>query len=157
MSRIPSPTEWVTIAFCAFMANELYPIWHNPPSFPVPGEVSFILWLVPVLLMRTLHWNGESGLSALGFAAIAIGGVGWLGSLNILKQLGLALSIAALVPVTPFFYFWLASALAWMPASRWLLKPIIPYHFHYARIFIGVLMIAVYWLLYLRKRKEEAV
>jgi len=135
------------------MASDLFFLWHNPHSFKILGWVYFSLWFLPLFLARTIHWNSirePRFYPIIGVLAIAVGATGWLGSLNVFKQLGFALSLAALFPISPFTFFWFLSSLCWMPASRWFLKPFVPWHVPEARIAILLITVGSYLFLYHR-------
>ncbi len=157
-SRIPAATDLIVVLFCTGMARDIFTIWNSPYNFVPHGAIFFAIWALPLLLIRTLHWKQTKGpLSSpqLSLVGLALGCIGWLGSLNILKQIGLALSLVSLLPLGPFSLIWFTTSVTWMPASLWVLKPIIPFYIPYGRFAIILVGLACYFYTYHKSPRQQ--
>ncbi len=157
-SRIPPLVDLAVVGMCMFMDSILLKQWHNHHDFPIPGEIMFLIWLSPIFMIRTIHWNKEHPIAScppLSFVGLIICGLGWFGSFNVFKQFGMAMAITSLFPVGRFTPILLIGALSWMHAGRWFLKPVVPYGFEYVQISVALLVPVLYFLIYHKKRIRQ--
>lgn len=95
----------------ALHARELFVTWGSSPMDAL-GWVAFLIWLLPLGLL----WHpGDFDLAGLGCGffctfAGAIAGLHWL------IYLGLAVTLAGLLPFAMEKMAWVISAVGWMPA-----------------------------------------
>lgn len=97
------------VAYCVFSALPLFQTWWNFPTEKF-SWLGFIIWLVPLGLARAK----QPSVLFLCLALVATL-LGTLGSLNVLKYVGLACALASFVRWSWAFPLWLLSALVWMP------------------------------------------
>lgn len=119
---MPSWIELAVVAYCGWQARDLD--WVSTPAVRW-GGFAFALWCLPVV------WNQVQAIRleiAKGYTlpllllAILFSLVGTLGSLRVLKHVGLALALAGTLSFSFSQLFWLATAVAWMPAFGWLAR-----------------------------------
>lgn len=102
------------IVYCLVSSLTLFQSWQSSP-FERLSALAFLLWLSPLLIKR----EKTPSLFFL-YSGLFITLLGSLGSLNTLKYLGLALSIASFAPWGVGMAIWLFSAIAWMPVFGWI-------------------------------------
>lgn len=143
---------WVEAAITSFSlwtARELLGAWRHSP-LERWSWLTCLIWCVPAAVTvfrscRTTAWpTSGSGAAAAcsssvqahpGFlaGALACAVIGGATDLNVLRQLGLALALAAWVRPArrDAFWIWLLTAVAWLPVFGWLtagkLGPALPY------------------------------
>lgn len=54
--------------------------------------------------------------------AIVLSLMGTLGSLNVLRHVGLAFALAGMVPFSLITMLWLVTGISWLPALGWIVK-----------------------------------
>lgn len=123
---LPSPIELAVFAYCAFQASDLPASWLHAPAARY-AWIAFLIWLAPLVMviMHCVKHQETKGYSPvlLGLA-LAVSLAGTLGSLNVLKHIGLALAIAGMLPFRIDTIVWIITAVAWLPASGYALKAI---------------------------------
>ena len=97
------------VAYCALSALVLFQTWWNIPAEKFSWLV-FIIWLTPLAVKRAKKPSKLLLIVALGATLF-----GTLGSLNMLKYIGLACALASFVTWSWALPIWLLSAIVWMP------------------------------------------
>ncbi|TXI37710.1 MAG: hypothetical protein E6Q59_07460 [Nitrosomonas sp.] len=120
----PSPIEFAVLAYCLWQASDLPISWLHAPLVRY-AWIAFIIWCIPTLwhMSRSLLDNTPKGYSPyLLAAAITASLLGSLGSLHLLRHLGLAFAIGGIVPFHYSTLIWMATAIAWLPGFGWMIK-----------------------------------
>lgn len=142
-ARIRGPVLLPILVFlyCAVNASDLVENWIMS-GYDTVGAALFALWLVPPAASWVVGSAGkkffEGGLVLPGLALV-FSFSGTLGSLHVLGHAGLAFSIASLVPPVAFHVLWLASSVAWMPASDWFGARFFPRYADAVRVVIAII------------------
>jgi len=122
MKSQPSPTPWWFLAaaaiFCGALNAGLVLAWARDPSNRY-GSFAFLIWAAGIAL---LAWppHGPAARLPVWVASLAICVIGQAGSLQVLKQVGLALLLASTIRPLPAAAIMLAAASTWTPAWGWL-------------------------------------
>jgi len=119
MSRKPFLIGALVVVFCAAQCPWLLSAWLHSP-FDHLGWVVFGMWLCPMVfgLFRSAPPEPAEWLLV---AAAGCSLAGAALDVNALRNIGLALSLAAFLPWrTPGALLWTGVAVAWMPVFGWL-------------------------------------
>lgn len=112
--------EASVFTYCVWQARDLITAWQRSPHDRL-GWLPLIIWLFPILYKRSHLSTGQVDsfplLLVLGLVTSFTGDVG---SLNVLKDLGLAMALSGLIPLSPRHLFWTLTAISWMPLFGWL-------------------------------------
>ncbi len=124
MKSYPSLIEFAVLAYCLWQAADLPISWVAAP-YARYAWIAFIIWCLPAFYYMTRcilnDSTKESNLYLLG-AAILASLLGSLGSLHILRHIGLALAIGGTLPFHALGLVWLAMAISWLPGFGWMVK-----------------------------------
>ncbi|MDP1835578.1 MAG: hypothetical protein Q8K75_06560 [Chlamydiales bacterium] len=123
-SSLPSPLEAAILAYCVWQASDLPVSWLTAPAVKY-AWIAFIIWCLPAFWhigYCILNEKPKGSQPWLLGAAIVASLLGMLGSLNMLKHIGLALAIAGLIPFSLGVPIWVGTALAWLPGFGWMIK-----------------------------------
>lgn len=119
--RTPSMIETLALCFALSLQLNLIDSWLYSP-LEHGSWVPFLIWVLPILLYRlgfvgASHEPSCATLMVIGVVSLL---VGVAGSVNIIKNVGLAFVLAGFVPWTHAHWIWLASAVSWMRILGWL-------------------------------------
>lgn len=126
---------WFLTAVLIYLAwgNQTLPsAWMHDPSNRT-GGIAFLLWLGTSVGVAAWQQFSVSGLRWWTMALLLCL-IGQLGSLEILKQLALAVAIMSLLENRPCRLACLAGALSWTPALGWLVREALPINPDYLRL-----------------------
>ena len=126
--------------YAAWNARNLLAAWLHSP-FDRCGSVAFLLWIVPILLWAARPSPRRVSIPAFA-VALLISFAGVAADLGALKYLGLALALAAFLPLRPATSLWLPCAAAWMPAAGWAFSAHGPLFVNSARVAVGLAALA---------------
>jgi hypothetical protein len=119
----PHLVDLVSWLFCAFLSHSIIQDWTGFPLLHW-SMASFCIWLIPIFVYWFYPYAQKprhSNPMLLG-AGVLLSLLGLLGELNILKHLGLALASVGLIPWSNKQLIWLLTAVAWLPATAYLLR-----------------------------------
>jgi hypothetical protein len=116
--------DWAVTAFALWRSLDLVEGWRHAP-LEKRAWVIFLVWLLPLVVSgRRTHTAPSVADSARPIwpfiPALFLTLVGTLGSLNALCYGGLAFALVGLTGWSWRHWFWLASAVSWMPVFGWL-------------------------------------
>lgn len=124
------------VFYCALQAHNLLFDWGASP-FMRQGYLAFALWGLPLFycwIKKPFHPNIPLLIGAL-FVSLS----GTLSSLNTLTHLGFALALLATTSSSWLTFFWLATAIAWLPATAYFAKPLAPHLVTVLRLIIATI------------------
>lgn len=120
----PPLVFFVITIYSLFNSHNLYESWHQI-SFEKYSWIALLFWLLPIPLLLMIKKERITSYSfgnvILGAVSILFGLVSMISSLNTLAYMGLAVSLAAVIPWSMNSVLWIASSIWWMPASGWYL------------------------------------
>ncbi len=117
-NRIPG---LLVLAVAVLSAWNLWAIWSSD-VYARGGAIFMLLWLVPLVYVVIKESRSTRESSDFFLLVLSLLGclIGWVGSLNVAKHVGLALAFGGLARPHLFKYAWLLGAFAWLPATGWL-------------------------------------
>ncbi len=92
-------------------------------KFGYPSPL-FLVWLLPIPIYWLKSDLPYKSSSLLLFGAILLALLGIILELNILKDIGQAMSLASFLPLNGFTLFWLLGSFFYLPSSGWLLNKV---------------------------------
>lgn len=113
--------EAAVLVYGVVGALDLLKAWSHSPIERF-GWVALLVWVAPVVWLRRRTGGGSPGRPAMLGAAVALGFVGAVGSLNVLQHAGLAVAVMSVTPVRGICWVWLVAAVSWTPLLGWALK-----------------------------------
>ena len=132
--------------------RDLFMGWLRTP-LATPGWVAFLIWLLPVMMLWVPGRQDAGGLAA-GVACLAAGG---LLSAEMLIYLGLAATVAGLLPFSIAKLAWLVAAAGWMPGFAGVAGFGEPGGLIWARVGVVLMGVVVYAWATLLHEMESAV
>ncbi len=150
--RRPRSVAIAICVYCMWQALDLLQAWAYSP-YDRLGWAAFIIWCVPVLFF----WSRQTRIPLpappgrpffLGMG-IFFSFYGTAGSLHVLNHIGLAFSIAGLMPSLKWEILWIASSLSWMPTLGWICGRFFPELIQISRFLISTIpaCLAIYNIL----------
>ena len=124
--RRPSAIALAIIALCAWQSSfHLIGAWRDDPQNHL-GWLAFLIWLSVAiyLLIRPTTGNETASFVLLGMG-LTLCVLGMLGSVNVLRYLGLGCAIAGMNPWSWKLLPWLMVSVVWMPAFSVLASKIV--------------------------------
>lgn len=121
-SSFPTYLELSIISYSAWQSADLPLAWSSTPAVKY-AWIAFLLWCAPVVWycwICIVEQRVKKSQTLMLCFAIFVSLIGTLGSLHILKHMGLALAIAALAPT--YTLMWIGSMAAWLPGFGWILR-----------------------------------
>ncbi len=113
----------VQLAICLYCGWNAVTLLNENSSFDRYDWLIMIIWLLPLLFRQRIAKNGKAfkktPLLYIG-AGLLCSFIGVIGSLNVLKHVGLALAVASWMPFSWVQIVWLLSAISWTPALGWI-------------------------------------
>ncbi len=106
------------LLYCSWNAADLLIAWQTA-SLERFSWLLFLIWLLPLFYMFKYPLRKEIPYAWLLLSGLLLTFIGSLGTLNMLKYMGLAATSASFLPWKTSNIFWLTSALVWMPAFGW--------------------------------------
>lgn len=120
--QTPSYVEFLVFLYCVIVGAGVVNTWGDHPHMQM-ASLAFIIYLIPVALYWLIPSEKLKKTTPIfQYVAITASLIGYLGSLNTLKYLGIALSLTGFVPWSIYTCVWALSSLSWMPAMAYLFK-----------------------------------
>jgi hypothetical protein len=118
----PSPIAMIVNIFCIWEARELTSAWDAHPLMK-GTPLAFLIWLAPIIFYYINSKKGYASCSTFFlYLALLTTAVGMMGELNILKHLGVAFSLASLIPPSFSSAVWLVTSITWMSMSAYFMR-----------------------------------
>jgi hypothetical protein len=147
--------SFAILIYSAFNSLELIQAWKKAP-FEKHVWILFLIWLTPLVwTLGNFRNNVNHTFYNPLFLGIAIffTFLGVIVSMNALKYIGFAFSLASFVPMHWAAFPWLISSVAWMPALGWMGSRYFPNWVFEIRLFI-VLAGVVCWVFFAWKNSN---
>lgn len=139
--KIPS---WFigSVSLYLIWGNQTLPsAWIHDPSNRT-GAFAFLLWFGASLFM-SLRTGFSSGNSNWWIASLILCLIGQLGSLEIMKQLALALAVTSFFHTSLSRIACFAGAFSWTPALGWMLREVLPFNPDFFRLPLLFVMLGI--------------
>lgn len=132
---------WMALAlgYCIWQSQNLLSAWQSS-YYDRNGWIAILIWMIPVglALLNPRHGRATPRTQAVFLmAALAITCLGQLGSMNVIRNAGLALALVGIAWRSPLHGFWLLAGLSWTPAFGWLASKLSPDHVLPARLIVA--------------------
>jgi exosortase/archaeosortase family protein len=123
------------LAYTGYAARELLVAWQTS-AFDRQGWAPLAIWVLPCFFKGESTFSSSCALIAIFFTTLGI-----VGEFNTFAYIGLALAIGATCRnfrIRSFYsFFWLISAISWMPTLGYVLKDLGPDPVFYIRIVLA--------------------
>lgn len=130
---------WITLATIAYgclALGELAYAWQYSPLDHF-NWIPLLIWLVPAWRWTEEVSKNQSRLLVLSMVVLF---ASFIASINAVKQLGLALAIAALPRVNKATLLWVCTAISWMSAFTWMFARLAPDAGIYTLILVRIIL-----------------
>lgn len=114
----------LVVFYCIWNARGLLDVWMQTYVLDQSSLLLFLIWVLPVLyywlFVRKSNDIPQQVQASWLLLAVLASLIGNLGELSTLEYLGLAFSLAAVIPKVFMKFVWILTSFFWMPGSDWI-------------------------------------